>query len=70
LPAVLPFTAAAHMQRLSPFTILEVPDAAGPTAVYLEWRWPIPGRNTTGCGSPDHTCDLHRRDKVVTRYTP
>ena len=37
--------------------------------LFLEWRWPIPGRNTTGCGSPGHTCDLHRQDELVTRYT-
>lgn len=37
--------------------------------LFLEWRWPIPGRNTTGCGSPSHTCDLHRQDELVTRYT-
>ncbi len=36
--------------------------------LFLEWRWPIPGRNTTGCGSPGHTCDLHRQDELVTRY--
>ena len=37
--------------------------------LFVEWRWPIPGRNTTGCGSPGHTCDLHRQDELVTRYT-
>jgi hypothetical protein len=33
---VLPFTTAAHVQPISPFTILEFPDAADPTVVYLE----------------------------------
>jgi hypothetical protein len=37
--------------------------------LFLEWRWPVPGRNITGCGSPGHTCDLHRQDELVTRYT-
>ncbi|NYI05547.1 glycosyltransferase family protein [Allostreptomyces psammosilenae] len=34
-----------------------------------EWRWPIPGRNTTPCGSPGHTCDLHRQDELIRHYT-
>ena len=33
---VLPFTTAAHVQPISPFTILEFPEAADPTVVYLE----------------------------------
>jgi transcriptional regulator with XRE-family HTH domain len=33
---VLPFTTAAHVQPITPFTILEFPDAADPTVVYLE----------------------------------
>jgi transcriptional regulator with XRE-family HTH domain len=33
---VLPFTTAAHVQPISPFTILEFPDSADPTVVYLE----------------------------------
>jgi transcriptional regulator with XRE-family HTH domain len=33
---VLPFTTAAHVQPISPFTILEFPDIADPTVVYLE----------------------------------
>lgn len=33
---VLPFTTAAHVQPISAFTILEFPDAADPTVVYLE----------------------------------
>lgn len=33
---VLPFTTAAHVQPISPFTILEFPAAADPTVVYLE----------------------------------
>jgi len=37
--------------------------------LFLEWRWPILGRNTTGCGNPSHTCDLHRQDELVTHYT-
>ncbi|WP_170318842.1 hypothetical protein [Allorhizocola rhizosphaerae] len=35
----------------------------------LEWRWPIPGRNTTWCGSAGHTCDLHRQHQLVAHYT-
>jgi hypothetical protein len=38
-------------------------------ALFLEWRWPIPGRNTTACGSSGHTCDLHRQDQLVAAYT-
>ncbi|MGC9540000.1 glycosyltransferase family protein [Streptomyces sp. UG1] len=38
-------------------------------ALFLEWRWPIPGRNTTECGTPDHTCDLHRQDELLSHYT-
>ncbi len=33
---VLPFTTAAHVDPISPFTILEFPDPADPTVVYLE----------------------------------
>ncbi|MGI8307166.1 glycosyltransferase family protein [Saccharopolyspora hattusasensis] len=35
----------------------------------LEWRWPIPGRNTTPCGWPGHTCDLHRQQQLVEHYS-
>jgi len=35
----------------------------------LEWRWPIPGRNTTACGQPGHTCDLHRQHELLGHYT-
>lgn len=38
-------------------------------ALVLEWRWPLPGRNTTPCGSPGHTCDLHRQAELVDWYT-
>lgn len=38
-------------------------------ALMLEWRWPIPSRNTTPCGRPGHTCDLHRQTELVTRYS-
>lgn len=38
-------------------------------ALFLEWRWPIQGRNTTTCGTAGHTCDLHRQDQLVTRCT-
>jgi len=38
-------------------------------ALFLEWRWPIPGRNTTVCGSPGHTCDLHRQQQLLDHYT-
>ncbi|MER6010180.1 hypothetical protein [Streptomyces bluensis] len=37
--------------------------------LFLEWRWPIPGRNTTECGAPGHTCDLHRQDELLRHYT-
>ncbi|MGP4083734.1 hypothetical protein [Streptomyces sp. KR55] len=37
--------------------------------LFLEWRWPIPGRNTTECGSPGHTCDLHRQSELLHHYT-
>lgn len=37
-------------------------------ALVLEWRWPLPGRNTTACGSPGHTCDLHRQAGLVDYY--
>jgi hypothetical protein len=35
----------------------------------LEWRWPIPGRNTTICRTHGHTCDLHRQRQLLTHYT-
>lgn len=35
----------------------------------LEWRWPIPGRNTTPCGTAGHTCDLHRQRQLLAHYT-
>ncbi|MDT3397624.1 hypothetical protein RKE29_13340 [Streptomyces sp. B1866] len=38
-------------------------------ALFLEWRWPIPGRNTTACGSPGHACDLHRQEELLRHYT-
>jgi hypothetical protein len=41
----------------------------GIDALFLEWRWPVPVRNTTTCGSPGHTCDLHRQDALVAYYT-
>lgn len=34
-----------------------------------EWRWPLPGRNTTPCGTKGHTCDLHRQDDLIAHYT-
>ncbi|PKV84232.1 hypothetical protein [Streptomyces sp. TLI_146] len=37
-------------------------------ALFLEWRWPIPGRNDTPCGTPGHTCDLHRQQQLVSHY--
>jgi hypothetical protein len=39
-------------------------------ALFLEWRWPIRGRNTTACGSPGHTCDLHRQQQLLDHYVP
>lgn len=38
-------------------------------ALFLEWRWPLPGRNTTSCGAPGHTCDLHRQADLLAHYT-
>ncbi|MEU4574609.1 hypothetical protein [Nonomuraea sp. NPDC023979] len=38
-------------------------------ALFMEWRWPIPGRNTTACGSLGHTCDLHRQAALLDHYT-
>ncbi len=38
-------------------------------ALFLEWRWPVPGRSATPCGSPGHTCDLHRQDQLIRHYT-
>ncbi|MEV7629213.1 hypothetical protein [Actinoplanes sp. NPDC089786] len=37
--------------------------------LFLEWRWPIPGRNTTECGADGHTCDLHRQTQLLDHYT-
>ncbi|UQA96570.1 hypothetical protein [Streptomyces halobius] len=38
-------------------------------ALFLEWRWPIEGRNTTACGTGGHTCDLHRQAELLQHYT-
>jgi len=38
-------------------------------ALLLEWRWPLPGRNTTTCGTRGHTCDLHRQTELVDHYS-
>jgi len=35
----------------------------------LEWRWPIPHRNTTPCGTAGHSCDLHRQEELLEHYT-
>ncbi len=37
--------------------------------LFLEWRWPIPGRNTTACRAVGHTCDLHRQTQLLDHYT-
>ncbi|MGH3468926.1 MAG: hypothetical protein ACRDQF_14490 [Thermocrispum sp.] len=37
--------------------------------LFLEWRWPITGRNTTWCGAAGHTCDLHRQQQLLNHYT-
>jgi len=37
--------------------------------LFLEWRWPIAGRNTTSCSAAGHTCDLHRQQHLVGHYT-
>jgi hypothetical protein len=41
----------------------------GIDVLFLEWRWPITGRNTTVCGSAGHTCDLHRQAQLISHYT-
>jgi hypothetical protein len=38
-------------------------------ALFLEWRWTIPGRNDTRCGAPGHGCDLHRQQELLDAYT-
>jgi hypothetical protein len=38
-------------------------------ALFLEWRWPVLGRNTTPCGTAGHTCDLHRQQELLGHYT-
>ena len=38
-------------------------------AIIYEWRWPLDGRNTTACGTPGHTCDLHRQQQLLDHYT-
>ncbi|GFE17901.1 hypothetical protein Sgleb_59480 [Streptomyces glebosus] len=38
-------------------------------ALFLEWRWPIEGRNTTACGTQGHTCDLHRQAELLRHYS-
>jgi hypothetical protein len=37
--------------------------------IVYEWRWPLPGRNTTTCGTGGHTCDLHRQQQLLEHYT-
>ncbi|MFD9791362.1 hypothetical protein ACFWXK_10465 [Streptomyces sp. NPDC059070] len=37
-------------------------------ALFLEWRWRIPGRNDTPCGTAGHTCDLHRQQQLLDHY--
>ncbi|MFI0743278.1 hypothetical protein ACH4PU_35175 [Streptomyces sp. NPDC021100] len=37
--------------------------------LFLEWRWAIEGRSTTPCGTEGHTCDLHRQNELLARYT-
>lgn len=37
--------------------------------LFCEWRWPLPGRNTTPCGTDWHTCDLHRQTDLLVHYT-
>lgn len=38
-------------------------------AILFEWRWPLPGRNTTTCGSVEHTRALHRQNELIEHYT-
>jgi transcriptional regulator with XRE-family HTH domain len=49
---VLPFTTAAHVQPISPFTLLEFVDAADPAVVYLE--------HLTGCLFVEDEPEVHR----------
>ena len=37
-------------------------------ALFLEWRWPVPGRNDSPCGTLGHTCDLHRQQQLIAHY--
>lgn len=37
--------------------------------LFAEWRWSIPGRNTTACTADGHTCDLHRQTELIEHYT-
>ncbi|MBT2478369.1 hypothetical protein [Streptomyces sp. ISL-94] len=37
-------------------------------ALFLEWRWPVRGRNDTPCQAAGHTCDLHRQQQLVDHY--
>ncbi len=41
----------------------------GLDVLFAEWRWPLPGRNTTLCTAPGHTCDLHRQNDLLDHYT-
>jgi len=36
--------------------------------LFAEWRWRLPGRNTTRCAAPGHTCDLHRQSDLIDHY--
>lgn len=38
-------------------------------ALFLEWRWPIPGRTTTPRGTRGHTPDLDRQNELLAHYT-
>jgi hypothetical protein len=53
---VLPFSTAAHVQPISPFTILEFDEPTDPTVVYLE--------HLTGCLFVEEKAEV-RRYKVV-----
>lgn len=58
--------AEAGLDLRGQYTFGGLPDL---DVLMVEWRWPLPGRNTTPCGAPGHTCDLHRQAELLEHYT-
>lgn len=60
-----------HLEACTDYSHHYLWDAGLPDidVLFLEWRWPIPGRNTTRCGTPGHTCDLHRQTELLEHYS-